>query len=563
MRSILDPMVPGLATLPGYQDLDRDVVRQVLEEAGKLASGELAPLNRVGDHEGSRLENGVVRTPDGFKAAYQQFIEGGWNGLAFPEEWGGQGLPWTISTAVSEMWHSANTAFSLCPLLTQAGIELLLKFGTDQQKATYLEKLVRGEWTGTMCLTEPHAGTDVGALKTRAEKEGDRYRIFGTKIFITYGDHDLTDNVIHMVLARTPGAPAGTKGISLFIVPKFLVNGDGSLGDRNDLRPVSLEHKLGIHASPTCVMSFGDNGGAIGYLIGEEQGGMKAMFTMMNNARLAVGLQGLAIAERACQAAADYARNRAQGMRQQGGTARPACIIEHPDIKRTLMSMRCRIEAMRALIYEGAFALDRAARLAAGPEQQAAQGRIDLLIPLIKAWCSDQGFEIASDALQVHGGMGYIEETGIAQHLRDARIAMIYEGTNGIQALDLVGRKLPAGGGAHVAALFDEQQRELEGMGEGIAREGLSAGLAALRAATAWLVDESIEADDRLAGATPYLRLFATVLGGFLLARAAGRAEPGARPARAASLRFYVLHVLPPAVALLPAVQSGAATLSG
>ncbi|MEZ5932363.1 MAG: acyl-CoA dehydrogenase family protein, partial [Alphaproteobacteria bacterium] len=285
MRSILDPMIAGLAALPGHEELDRELVGQVLEEAGKFASGALAPLNAVGDRQGARLENGVVRTPEGFKDAYEKFIEGGWNGVPFPEEWGGQGLPWTISTAVSEMWHSANTAFSLCPLLTQAGIELLLKFGTEEQQATYLEKLVSGEWTGTMCLTEPHAGTDVGALKTRAEKDGDHYRITGTKIFITYGDHDFTDNVIHMVLARTPGAPAGTKGISLFIVPKFLVNEDGSPGDRNDLRPVSLEHKLGIHASPTCVMSFGDNEGAVGYLIGEEQGGMKAMFTMMNNAR--------------------------------------------------------------------------------------------------------------------------------------------------------------------------------------------------------------------------------------------------------------------------------------
>ena len=301
-------------------------------------------------------------------------MDGGWNGLPFPEEWGGQGLPWTVSTAVSEMWHSANTAFSLCPLLTQAGIELLLKFGTDEQKATYLEKLTTGEWTGTMCLTEPHAGTDVGALKTRAEKDGDHYRITGTKIFITYGDHDFTDNVIHMVLARTPGAPAGTKGISLFIVPKFLVNDDGSLGDRNDLRPVSLEHKLGIHASPTCVMSFGDNDGAIGYLIGEEQGGMKAMFTMMNNARLAVGLQGLAIAERAYQAAVDYASERTQGMRRSNGAAAPAKIIEYPDVRRTLMSMRCRIEAMRALTYEGAFHLDRAAKLPAGPEQKVSPG---------------------------------------------------------------------------------------------------------------------------------------------------------------------------------------------
>ena len=558
MRSILHPMIPRLASLPGYEELDRELADQVLEEAGKFASGELAPLNAVGDKQGARLENGVVRSPEGFKEAYGKFVESGWNGVPFPEEWGGQGLPWTISTAVSEMWHSANTAFSLCPLLTQAGIELVLKFGTDEQKATYLEKLTTGEWTGTMCLTEPHAGTDVGALKTKAEKEGEHYRITGTKIFITYGDHDFTDNVIHMVLARTPGAPAGTKGISLFIVPKFLVNDDGSRGERNDLRPVSLEHKLGIHASPTCVMSFGDNEGAIGYLIGEEQGGMKAMFTMMNNARLAVGLQGLAIAETAYQAAVDYAQNRVQGMRRQNGAARPACIVEYPDVRRMLMSMRCRIEAMRALIYEGAFHLDRAAKLPPGEEQQAAQGRIDLLIPLIKAWCSDNGFEIASDAVQVHGGMGFIEETGIAQHLRDARIAMIYEGTNGIQALDLVGRKLPAVGGVYVSALFDELRADLDSFEEGAIKTALRASLTIVEDATAWLQDGEIDADDRMAGATPYLRLFATVLGGFLLARAAKEADVGDRPAREASLSFYIQHILPPATALAGAIRAGA-----
>ena len=555
MHRLLDPMIANLSALPGYEEVDADLVGQVLEEAGKFASGELAPLNVIGDQQGAKLENGVVRTPDGFKEAYRQFVDGGWNGLQFPEEWGGQGLPWTVATAVSEMWHSANTAFGLCPLLTQAGIELLLKFGTDEQKAAYLEKLTTGEWTGTMCLTEPQAGTDVGALKTKAEPEGDHYRITGAKIFITYGDHDYTDNVIHMVLARTPGAPAGTKGISLFIVPKFLVNADGSLGDRNDLRPVSLEHKLGIHASPTCVMSFGDNEGAIGYLIGEEQGGMKAMFTMMNNARLAVGLQGLAIAETAFQAAVHYAGERVQGMRRNGGAAAPANIIDYPDIKRTLMSMRSRIEAMRALVYEGAYHLDRAAKLPSGPEQQAAQARIDLLIPLIKAWCSDNGFDIASDAVQVHGGMGFIEETGVAQYLRDARINMIYEGTNGIQALDLVGRKLSSVGGAAVAALFEELRQDLGKLDEGLVREQLALALAALIDATAWITDESIDNDDRLAGATPYLKMFATTLGGFLLVRTT--ADAGSE--HEASPLFYVQHLLPPVVALSAAVKAGVA----
>jgi len=558
MHSILDPMIDRLSSLPGYEEVDADLVGQVLEEAGKFASGALAPLNAVGDQQGARLENGVVRTPDGFKDAYEKFVEGGWNGLQFPEEWGGQGLPWTVATAVSEMWHSANMSFGLCPLLTQAGIELLLKFGTEEQQATYLEKLTTGEWTGTMCLTEPQAGTDVGALKTKAEPEGDHYRITGNKIFITYGDHDYTDNVIHMVLARTPGAPAGTKGISLFIVPKFLVNDDGSPGERNDLRPVSLEHKLGIHASPTCVMSFGDNEGAIGYLIGGEQGGMKAMFTMMNNARLAVGLQGLAIAERAYQAAVYYASERTQGMRRSNGTAMPAKIADFPDVKRTLMSMRCRIEAMRALVYEGAYHLDHAAKLPAGPEQEAAQGRIDLLIPLIKAWCSDNGFEIASDAVQVHGGMGFIEETGVAQHLRDARINMIYEGTNGIQALDLVGRKLRAGSGVYAASLFDELQGDLNGLGEGPVCEGLASALTALSNATAWITDETIDTDDRLAGATPYLRMFATTLGGFFLAKAMKTADADDRAEREASALFYIQHVLPPATALAAAIKAGA-----
>ena len=557
MQSVLAPMLDKLASLPGYEDVDGELVDQVLEEAGKFASGVLAPLNASGDQQGSRLENGVVRTPDGFKEAFRQFADAGWNSLPYPEEWGGQGLPITVATAVSEMWHSANLGFSNCPLLTQAGIELLLKLGTEEQRSTYLENLITGKWTGTMCLTEPHAGTDVGALRTKAEKDGDHYRITGTKIYITFGDHDLADNIIHMVLARLPGAPAGTKGISLFLVPKILVNEDGSLGARNDLRPVSLEKKLGIHANPTCVMSFGDNDGAVGYLIGEEQGGMKAMFTMMNSARLAVGLQGLGIAERAYQAAVAYASERTQGMRRSNGAIAPAKIAEYPDVKRMLMSMRCRIEAMRLLAYEGAFHLDYATRLPPGPEQEQAQGRIDLLIPLIKAWCTDTGFEITSEALQVHGGMGYIEETGIAQHMRDARITMIYEGTNGIQALDLVGRKLPAGNGAYTSSLFDELQGDLDGLGNGPVRGQLAAALAALRDTTAWMTNDAIDTDDRFAGATPYLRLFATTLGGFLLARAATSTEPNARGERKAIALFYVQHVLTPAVALVAAVKAG------
>ena len=562
MRFVLNQMVgiENLAALPGYGDVDQDLVDQILDEAGKFAVGELAPLNAIGDQQGARLENGVVRTPEGFKEAYRQFVDGGWNGLQFPETYGGQGLPWTVATAVSEMWHSANMSFGLCPLLTQAGIELLLTFGTDQQRAAYLEKLVSGEWTGTMCLTEPHAGTDVGALTTRAVRDGDHYRIQGTKIFITYGDHDFTDNVIHMVLARVPGAPAGTKGISLFIVPKYLVNEDGSPGDRNDLRPVSLEHKLGINGSPTCVMSFGDGEGAVGYLVGEEQGGMKAMFTMMNNARLAVGLQGLAIAERAYQAALAYAQDRVQGARTDNGSTRPAKIIEYQDVKRMLLAMQCRIEAMRIMVYITAAALDQASKLDDGPEQKAAKDRVDLLIPLVKAWCSDTGFEIASEAIQVHGGMGYIEETGIAQHMRDARINMIYEGTNGIQALDLIGRKLFLSDGAAVASLFDEFKTDLAELEDGKIKTALSIGLETLEDATSWLQDSDRSHEARSAGATPYLRLFATTLGGFLLAKAmrlADKADHEDQKARTDSTLFYVQQILPPALGLLPAIKMG------
>jgi 3-(methylthio)propanoyl-CoA dehydrogenase len=363
-----------IARLPGCEAATPDLIDQVLEAAGKFAANELAPLNATGDRERARLENGAVRTPEGYKEAYRKFIEDGWHGLPFPQAWGGQGLPWSVAIPVGEMWHSANFAFCLCPILTQAGVELLLHHGTAEQRARYLPKLVSGEWTGTMCLTEPHAGSDVGALRTRAVRDGDHYRISGTKIFITFGEHDYTENTIHMVLGRTPDAPPGTRGISLFLIPKFLLNPDGSLGPRNDVRCVSLEEKLGIHASPTCMMSFGDDAGAIGYLVGEEHDGMRAMFTMMNNARLQVGLEGLAIAERAYQAALAYARERIQGQRQSGGEERPARIVEHPDVRRMLMTMKAQIEARRALAYTAAGALDRAEREPDAAARAAAEG---------------------------------------------------------------------------------------------------------------------------------------------------------------------------------------------
>jgi alkylation response protein AidB-like acyl-CoA dehydrogenase len=556
----------GLARLPGLEAASPDVVDHILEEAGRFAASELAPLNAVGDRQRARLENGAVVTPDGFKQAYAKFVAGGWHGLQFPEAWGGQGLPATLATAVWEMWNSANLAFCLCPILTQAGVELLLRHGTDEQRRRYLPKLVSGEWTGTMCLTEPQAGSDVGLLRTRAVPAGDHYRIHGTKIYITYGEHDYTPNTIHMVLARIQGAPAGTRGISLFLIPKFLLDQDGRPGARNDLRCVSLEHKLGIHASPTCVMAFGEEEGAIGYLVGQEQGGMAAMFTMMNNARLSVGLEGLALAERSYQAALGYARERVQGRRRNGGGDRPAAIIEHPDVRRMLVTMKTQIEAMRALAYSAAAALDRATHEPEPSARAAAQGRLDLLIPLVKAWCTDLGFEIASSALQVHGGMGYIEETGIAQHLRDARIALIYEGTNGIQALDLVGRKLQMAEGALPRALFAELQGDLEALraaGRDDLRAPLAAALESAQEVTAWLqAGHGNDPDAGAAGATPYLRLLATTLGGFLLARAALAAQGGAlAEAKLASAQFYIGQLLPPATALRAAVIGGSAPL--
>jgi alkylation response protein AidB-like acyl-CoA dehydrogenase len=557
-----------LGRLPGLEAATADVVDQILDEAARFAVNELLPLNARGDRERARLEAGAVRTPEGFKEAYRKFVDGGWHGLQLPPEWGGQGLPWTVATAVWEMWNSANLSFCLCPILTQAGVELLLRHGTEAQRQRYLPKLVSGEWTGTMCLTEPQAGSDVGALRTRAAREGDHYRIRGTKIFITYGEHDLTENTIHMVLARTPDAPAGTRGISLFLIPKFLVEVDGSLGARNDLRCVSLEHKLGIHAAPTCVMSFGDREGAIGWLVGEEQGGMQAMFTMMNTARLAVGLEGLALAERAYQGALAYARDRVQGRRRSGGTEAPTRIIEHPDVRRMLVTMKTEIEAMRALAYSAAAALDRSIREPDAGRRAEAEGRLALLIPLVKAWCTDLGFEIASSALQVHGGMGYIEETGIAQHLRDARIAMIYEGTNGIQALDLAGRKLRLAEGALPWQLFAELREDLAALAPGGAADlqpSLATALDDLEEVTRWLqAEHGNDPDAAAAGATPYLRMLATTLGGFLLTRAAIRARAAGHPladAKLASARFYVTQLLPPAAALGPAVTAGSAPL--
>ena len=571
MRFLLHELglLKSVNSLPGLEEASQDLVDAVLEEAGKLARDKLAPINHSADLSGgSRLENGIVRTPEGWKEAYDAFVEGGWNAVPFDPDFGGQGLPWLVGIALQEMWQSANMAWALCPLLTQGAVELLTEHGSDEQKATWLGKLISGEWTGTMNLTEPAAGSDVGALKTRAERAGDHYLIRGQKIFITYGEHDLTDNTVHMVLARTPDGPPGVKGISLFIVPKVMVNPDGTLGGRNDIRCVSLEEKLGIHGSPTCVMAYGDNDGAVGYLVGEENRGMEYMFTMMNNARISVGLEGVAIAERAYQQARDYARERVQG-RTLGGSS---TIIGHPDVRRMLLMMRALTEATRAVTYDLAAMLDISKRHKEENWRIYADRRVALLTPVVKAWCTDMGVEVASLGVQVHGGMGYIEETGAAQHYRDARIAPIYEGTNGIQALDLVGRKLLRDDGGAAMEYIDEVHSLINGLNQRseedivIIRRHLAAGVDALDNATQWLLQAAAENQlDALASATPYLKLFGTVAGGAMLARSALRAMEALSDGTKDTLltdkirvaRFYAEQVLPQAGGLATSISAG------
>ncbi len=528
MRFVLKHVVgmQSIARLPGLEPLDEALLDQILEEAGKFSGNVLAPLNRKGDTDGARIENGVVRAVDGYGEAYTQWAEAGWNSVPFDPEHGGQGLPWTLSTALWEMWDAANMSFTLCPLLTQAAIDALERHGSAELKATYLEKLVSGEWTGTMNLTEPQSGTDLGAIRTRSTREGDHYRLKGQKIFITWGDHDMTDNIVHLVLARSPEGPAGTKGLSLFVVPKYLVNADGSLGARNDVRPVSLEHKIGIHASPTCVMAYGEDKGAIGYLVGEENRGIECMFVMMNNARLGVGLQGLAIAERAYQQAVAFAKERVQGRPIQGG-APGAPIINHPDVRRMLLSMKSQVEAMRGLCYEVSADLDRANRLEDPEERAAAQSMLDLMIPVVKAWCTDVGLAVTSSNIQVHGGMGFIEETGAGQHYRDARITTIYEGTNGVQAMDLLGRKIVRDGGEAARRFLGRVRETIAALDTGKPAEAslarhLSAGADAVGDAVTWLT-ENFPGDPAraAAGAVPFLEMMGLVSGGWMLARGA------------------------------------------
>lgn len=532
----------AVMALPGYEHADDDLVDAILDEAGKLARDVLAPLNPIGDAHGAVLENGVVRMPPGFGDAYRQFAEGGWMGVVFPEEYGGQGLPWLVNTAVGEMWNAANMTLTLCPLLTQAGCEALLHDGSEEQRQTYLTKLIEGRWTGAMCLTEPQAGTDVGALKTKAERHGDHYRIKGQKIYITFGDHDMAENVIHLVLARLPDAPAGTKGISLFIVPKFIPDAQGLPGQRNDMRPLKLEEKLGIHASPTCVMVYGEDDGAVGYLLGAKHQGMAAMFTMMNNARLAVGLEGLGLAERAYQQAKAFAADRQQF---------EASIDQLPDVQRMLMTMRARIAAMRSMCFVASAEVDRSYRLSDPIAKNLALGRVAFLTPIVKAWCTDMAQAIAFDAIQVHGGMGFIEETGVAQHYRDARILTIYEGTNGVQAMDLIGRKLNVEDGQLPWRLIEELRVECAGF-EVEFSEPLRGALDALAQATEFLQASPIRS--RQAAGVDYLDLCGHVIGAVYLARGAKAAGgEGEWPMLA---RFFIRTQLPKVLGAVEAIRA-------
>ena len=559
-----------------FGDLGEDLVDAILAEAGRFSSDEIAPLNEIGDKHGAVLKDGAVTTPPGWKDLYQSWIAGGWNGLTGPEEFGGQGLPMLLSVAALEMWNSGSLAFGIGPTLTMGAVEALEKHASEELKAKYLEKLVTGEWMGTMNLTEPQAGSDLNALKARAEPVGDgTYRIYGQKIYITYGEHDFTDNIVHLVLARLPDAPAGTRGISLFLVPKFFVGDDGTLGERNDVFCSGLEHKLGIHASPTCTMiygdgKFGDNPGAIGWLIGEENKGLACMFTMMNNARLAVGMQGVAIAETAYQKALAYAKERTQGRAPGHKGEGMSPIIEHPDVARMLMTMKALTQGARAICYSCAEALDMA-RVCEGEEAKAWSERASLITPIAKAFSTDIGLEVASLGVQVHGGMGFIEETGAARLLRDARIAPIYEGTNGIQAIDLVMRKLPLSGGETVKAFIADFKADAEAARasnapalEGVA-EKLDQAIANLESVTAYMQSalSDVRQTDALTGAAPYLRLFGLTATTAMLVRGA-LADTGAPEAqgRAALARFAAASLAPETNGLAASATAGASALA-
>lgn len=550
--------IEELARSERFAAAEPDMVEAIVEGVGQFAAGEWAPLNRIGDLEGAKLENGVVRLPKGFAKAYEHYVEQGWNAIASPIDFGGQGLPFTLACNVLENLGTANMAFNLLPMLSVGAIEALEHHGNEALQAKYLPLLVSGEWSGTMNLTEPQAGSDLGALRTSATPitEGEhagKYRIKGQKIYITWGDHELAKNIIHLVLARLPDAPEGSRGISLFVVPKYHVADDGTPGARNDLRCVSLEHKLGINASPTCVMSYGDNDECIGELVGAENRGLMAMFTMMNNARINVGTQGVQIAERATQQAQDYAADRIQSARAGSPDRTPVAILEHPDVRRMLLRMKALTEAVRALLYYTAGQVDRGTL-----GQTGAAARAEVLVPLLKAWGTDVGVEAASLGIQIHGGMGFIEETGAAQHWRDARIAPIYEGTNGIQAADLVTRKLGLDDGQALIGLLEEIARDS-------AAEPALFALAGECAAVARWMREEASLDDRLAGSVPFCTMMAVAVAGWQLTKQVAAVEAGAAPALAAAkpgtVRFFLDRIVPEASGLKSGAIAGAGSL--
>lgn len=580
MRFTLDHMAgfDALARSGAYPDLSDDIVDAILQEMGKYCENAVAPLNEASDREGARLENGVVRTTPGFKEAYRQYVEGGWNALAFPEDWGGQGLPQTLALALVDGLNQACMSFAIGTTLTTGAVKAILHAGTGEQKRLFLPKLVSGEWTGTMNLTEPQAGSDLSGIRTKAEPAGGgRYKIKGQKIFITYGDHDMTDNIVHLVLARLPDAPEGTAGISMFLVPKVHVNEDGSLGERNDVQCLKLEEKMGLHGSPTCVMAFGEKDACYGTLLGEEHKGLKNMFVMMNAARLDVGMQGVGVSERAFQRALAYAQERRQGRAPGVKTGPMVAIYEHADVRRMLYSMKALTEASRAICYANAVAYDLARHAEREEDRAKAKTLEELLTPVSKGWSTDRANDVVSLGVQAHGGMGYIEETGAAQHMRDVRIAAIYEGTNGIQAMDLVGRKLQGDGGA-AARHFLQNVREQAIILKASKRENIRAigerlfeASKAVSDSTDWLLATARRPDDALAAATPYLKQFGNVAGGYYLARGAVAAalsvnEAGADKAWLAAkigiARFFADVYLTEAVGLTGAVKAGAASVA-
>ncbi len=560
-----------LSRLIGFADMD--MADAVLDEAGKIAAEKFAPLNEIGDRQGLKFTDGKITMPPGFREAYQAYVDGGWNGLPVEEEFGGQNLPWLLAMSVNEMMQAANIGLALCGLLNQGAIELLSVHGDEAIKTKYLPRMVSGEWAATMNLTEPQAGSDVGAVKTKAIKADNHYRISGQKIFISYGDHDLTTNIMHLVLARLPDAPEGTRGLSLFLVPKILVNEDGSLGTLNDVRVVSIEHKLGQHSSPTCVMAYGDNEGAIGYLVGSEGGGIAAMFTMMNNARISVGVQGLGVMERAYQQARDFAKTRIQSRPIENNKAHPVTIINHPDVRRMLMVMKSSIEASRALAYSCGHAVDVAKLHEDESQRKAAAARVDVLTPIVKAWLTDLANEVTSTGVQIFGGMGYIEETGAAQHMRDARILAIYEGTNGIQANDLVFRKLLRDGGLSFALMVAEVDNFLRTLPQNAQYAQMRNALDAMKISTEWFLKNAKENPViAAASATPFLRLCGNVLGGYYLMRMAvlaqedldaGTGDADFLAGKIASAKFFAAHTLPQCAGLAVTITQGfAPTLS-